>query len=67
MNTKAKCPHPDTCVTRHVYNKLYECLTESPYLCSHAFMFGNRYFCNNPVNKVAPVEQKSTSDNSPAT
>jgi hypothetical protein len=62
MTSKVKCPHPDTCLTRHVYNKLYECLTENPYLCLHAFMFGNRYFCNNPVNKIVPEDNLTTSD-----
>ena len=61
MNTKMKYTHPDTCVTRHVYNKLYECLTENPYLCLHSFMFGNRYFCNNPVDKIAPEDTPTES------
>lgn len=36
------------CWTRQVATDLWECLTDTPYLCPHSFSFGLGRFCKHP-------------------
>ncbi len=36
------------CWTRQVAVDLWECLTDTPYLCPHSFSFGLGCFCKHP-------------------
>lgn len=48
MTSSRTFPDPAVCKCRHVYGKLYECLTADARRCPYAMAFGHGFYCKHP-------------------